>query len=438
MLYFRILSQDMNCVAAIGVVHFSVRGFGCALFYFRKEYENMKAKKFLAVATAIALLISLTACAGTGNEQASSADKSTSDITDSAPSLVDESSDTATQSKEETTVSTESTTVATTSAASIEESSDTVTQSKEETTAGTESTTAATTPAASVEESSDTVTESEVETTVSTAGTSAESLATEAPATTKAETIAPTLSKNERYVYDEDGNVVDKIKVKVVDGVTYTVGEKSDDKAILKNAPLISNGDKYPSGTSISCVTMLLQFNGEKVTQDDVAKMFTYYSESDWYYGEDGRYYGPEKSPFILLSDPKKKSEIFYSDVCSVEVGWATRKYCDEHDYLEYSIFEYFDITDNFEAVQRAVEDNSLLSISVRNGKIDVVTKKWIANCENGTERLIEVDTQYFSCMLIGYKGENIYVYDPYNDITLAYEYNPVNLINDVDVIVRE
>ena len=44
MLYFRILSQDMNCVAAIGVVHFSVRGFGCALFYFRKEYENMKAK----------------------------------------------------------------------------------------------------------------------------------------------------------------------------------------------------------------------------------------------------------------------------------------------------------------------------------------------------------------------------------------------------------
>lgn len=427
MLYFRILVQDMNCVAAIGVVHFSVRGFDCALFYFRKEYENMKAKKFSAVAAAVALLISLTACAGTGNEQASSADKSTSDITDSVPSSVDESSDTATQSKEETTASTESTTAATTSAAL-----------KEETTVNTESTTAATTPAASVEESSDTVTESEVETTVGTADTTAESPATEVPATTKAETIAPTLSKNERYVYDEDGNVVDKIKVKVVDGVTYTVGEKSDDKAILKNAPLISNGDKYPSGTSISCVTMLLQFNGENVTQDDVAKMFTYYTEADWYYGEDGRYYGPEKAPFILLSDPKKKSEIFYSDVCSIEVGWATRKYCDEHDYLEYSIFEYFDITDNFEAVQRAVEDNSLLSISVRNGKIDVVTKKWIANCENGTERLIEVDTQYFSCMLIGYKGENIYVYDPYNDITLAYEYNPVNLINDVAVIVRE
>ena len=49
MLYFHILVQDMNCVAAIGVVHFSVRGFGCALFYFRKEYENMRARKFSAV-----------------------------------------------------------------------------------------------------------------------------------------------------------------------------------------------------------------------------------------------------------------------------------------------------------------------------------------------------------------------------------------------------
>lgn len=256
MLYFRILVQDMNCVAAIGVVHFSVRGFDCALFYFRKEYKDMKAKKFSAVAVAIALLISLTACAGTGNEQASSADKSTSDITDSVPSSVDESSDTATQSKEETTVSTESTTAATTSAAS-----------KEETTAGTESTTAATTPAASVEESSDTVTESEVETTVGTVGTTAEIPATEAPATTKAETIAPTLSKNERYVYDEDGNVVDKIKVKVVDGVTYTVGEKSDDKCILDGVPLFTNDPEFPSGDIITMVQTVLYMKGKEITQ---------------------------------------------------------------------------------------------------------------------------------------------------------------------------
>ena len=57
MLYFHILVQDMNCVAAIGVVHFSVRGFGCALFYFRKEYENMRAKKFSAVVAAATAVV---------------------------------------------------------------------------------------------------------------------------------------------------------------------------------------------------------------------------------------------------------------------------------------------------------------------------------------------------------------------------------------------
>lgn len=65
MLYFHILVQDMNCVAAIGVVHFSVRGFGCALFYFRKEYEKMRAKKFSAVVTAAtAVVVMLTGCGG--------------------------------------------------------------------------------------------------------------------------------------------------------------------------------------------------------------------------------------------------------------------------------------------------------------------------------------------------------------------------------------
>lgn len=368
----------MNCVAAIGVVHFSVRGFGCALFYFRKEFENMKAKKFSAVATAVALLISLTACAGTGNEQASSADKSTSDIIDSATSSVDEH--TSTESVEET--------------------------SSENDNANDEST----------------ITESS-ETSVADATSSIPM---------KEEKI------EERDVYDDDGNVVDKIKVKVVDGVTYTVGEKSGDKAILKNAPLISNGDKYPSGTSISCVTMLLQFNGEKVTQDDVAKMFTYYSESDWYYGEDGRYYGPEKSPYILLSDPKKKSETYYSDINLSEIGGVLRKYCDNHLNVKYSIIKYSRIVNNYELLQKMIKDNILLSISVRNSENNSLIKKWIAECENGTEMLMEISTKYFACMLIGYSGENIYVYDPFSSKILTYEFEPVQCINDVEGIERE
>ena len=35
-----------NCVAAIGAMRFSVRGFGCALFYFREEDKNETNRDF--------------------------------------------------------------------------------------------------------------------------------------------------------------------------------------------------------------------------------------------------------------------------------------------------------------------------------------------------------------------------------------------------------
>lgn len=400
MLYFRILSQDMNCVAAIGVVHFSVRGFDCALFYFRKEYENMKAKKFLAVATAVALLISLTACAGTGNEQASSADKSTSDITDSVPSSVDESSDTVTQSKEETTVSTESTTEATTSAAS-----------KEETTVNTESTTAATTPAASVEESTDTVTESKAETTVGTVGTTAEIPATEAPVTTKAETIAPTLSKNERYVYDEDGNVVDKIKVKVVDGVTYTVGEKSDDKCILDGVPLLTNDPEFPSGNVITMMQIVLYNSGITISQKDIFEKYIEYHTPDEWYEENGIKYGPEITK--LLQDPRLEPSKFENK----GIG-AVEKYCkkffEEQGKRVYDLVVYdFRDETHFKEVKNLLLNEKLPLIQTTQPS-DLVWE-WMAKDLAGIEVQQGVFGGWESSVVIGYTGEKLITYDVSN-----------------------
>lgn len=394
MLYFRILSQDMNCVAAIGVVHFSVRGFDCALFYFRKEYENMKAKKFSAVATAIALLISLTACTGTGNEQASSADKSTSDITDSVPSSVDESSDTVTQSKEETTVSTESTTEATTSAAS-----------KEETTVNTESTTAATTPAASVEESTDTVTESKAETTVGTVGTTAEIPATEAPVTTKAETIAPTLSKNERYVYDEDGNVVDKIKVKVVDGVTYTVGTDNKEHYIKDNVALIPNDPKFVSGDGIACLQIKLKYYGVDMTQEEIAKYFTYCSPDDWYVGEDGLNYGPWTDSYF--EDPTKEKTMKFVDVTALGLINALSKI--KEDKRISNIDEYEGT--QFRGESDIMEDNLYITTVIFINK--PIEYSWFYLNDDGTTLQVKFEYESKNAILIGYSGEDYYYYFP-------------------------
>lgn len=372
MLYFRILSQDMNCVAAIGVVHFSVRGFGCALFYFRKEYENMKAKKFLAVAIAVALVISLTACAGTGNEQASSADKNTSDITDSVPSSVDESSDTVTQSKEETTVNTESTT-------------------------------AATTPAASVEKSTDTVTESKAETTVGTVGTTAEIPATEVPVTTKAETIAPTLSKNERYVYDEDGNVVDKIKVKVVDGVTYTVGTDNKEYYIKDNVALIPNDPKFVSGDGIACLQIKLKYYGVDMTQEEIAKYFTYCSPDDWYVGEDGRHYGPWVDSYF--EDPTKEKTMNFVDVTASGIREALIKIIKDKNVT--NIDEY--IGTQFRNELNIRDENLYItSIEYLNKPIEYW---WFYLNDDGTTSQVKFEHESKNAILIGYSGEDYYYY---------------------------
>ena len=411
MLYFRILVQDMNCVAAIGVVHFSVRGFGCALFYFRKEYENMKAKKFLAVATAVTLLISLTACAGTGNEQASSADKSTSDITDSIPSSVDESSDTVTQSKEETTVNTESTTAATTSAASTEE-----------TTASTESTTAATTPAASGEESTDTVTESKAETTVGTVGTTAEIPATEAPVTTKAETIAPTLSKNERYVYDEDGNVVDKIKVKVVDGVTYTVEDKSNEQHIIGEVPLYANEPEFPYGEAITLAQIMAAFKGCNVSQQEIFEKYVkFYDPSDWY-EEDGIKKGPNLDPGYLLIDPRtKRKDNTFTNTGNEE--YYTMKILDDNNI---SYFEYkaagIDVSD-FTQVKEYIDRGEIAFVTVDKSSDYDDVWSWLAVIM-GDNTIIEVYNYRIDVVLIGYI-ENKYI--TYNVVDeKRYSYNKI------------
>ncbi len=400
MLYFRILVQDMNCVAAIGVVHFSVRGFGCALFYFRKEYENMKAKKFSAVATAVALLISLTACAGAGNEQASSADKSTSDITDSVPSSVDESSDTVTQSKEETTVSTESTTAATTSAAS-----------KEETTANTESTTAATTPAASVEESTDTVTESKAETTVGTVGTTAESPATEAPVTTKAETIAPTLSKNERYVYDEDGNVVDKIKVKVVDGVTYTVGEKSDDKCILDGVPLFTNDPEFPSGDIITMTQIAICRRGFNISQQEIFEKYVKYLTPDEWYEEDGVSYGPMLGGEYLNYDPRLEPQKFFNGFF-VNLYDYCEKFFEDKNVKFYDNFPSIHGETELERIKKAIFEGYLVAVKISDPAYGYEKLEWFVMKDGGSFTTQGLHSNYRNVISIGFADAHCIVYN--------------------------
>lgn len=362
MLYFRILVQDMNCVAAIGVVHFSVRGFGCALFYFRKEYENMKAKKFLAVATAVALLISLTACAGTGNEQASSADKNTSDIIDSATSSVDEH---------------------------------TSTESVEETSSGNDN---------ANDES--TITESS-ETSVADATSSIPM---------KEEKI------EERDVYDEDGNVVDKIKVKVVDGVTYTVEDKSNEQHIIGEVPLYANEPEFPYGEAITLAQIMAAFKGCNVSQQEIFEKYVkFYDPSDWY-EEDGIKWGPSLEQGYLIYDPRKERENTTFTNATNEV-YYTMKILDEKglDYYQYKAAG-IDVSD-FTQVKEYIDRGEIAFVTVDKSSDYDDVWSWLAVIM-GENTIIEVYNYRTNVVLIGYI-ENKYI--TYNVVDeKLYSYNKI------------
>lgn len=349
MLYFRILSQDMNCVAAIGVVHFSVRGFGCALFYFRKEYENMRAKKFLAVATAVALVISLTACAG--NVQASSADKNTSDIIDSATSSVDEH---------------------------------TSTESVEETSSGNDN---------ANDES--TITESS-ETSVADATSSIPM---------KEEKI------EERDVYDEDGNVVDKIKVKVVDGVTYTVGEKSGDKCILDGVPLFTNDPEFPSGDIITMTQIAICRRGFNISQQEIFEKYVKYHTPDEWYEEDGVSYGPMLGGEYLNYDPRLEPQKF-SNGFFVNLYDYCGKFFEDKNVEFYDNFPFIHGETELERIKKAIFEGYLVAVEISDPAYGYEKLEWFVMKDGGSFTTQGLRTNYRNVISIGFVDAHCIVYN--------------------------
>lgn len=340
----------MNCVAAIGVVHFSVRGFGCALFYFRKEYKNMKAKKYLAVATAVALLISMTACAGTGNEQASSADKSTSDIIDSATSSVDEH---------------------------------TSTESVEETSSGNDN---------ANDES--TITESS-ETSVADATSSIPM---------KEEKI------EERDVYDEDGNVVDKIKVKVVDGVTYTVGEKSDNKCILDGVPLFTNDPEFPSGDIITMTQIAICRRGFNISQQEIFEKYVKYHTPDEWYEEDGVSYGPMLGGEYLNYDPRLEPQKFFNGFL-VNVNEFCKLYFKNTGEKFPDIMGTIQGNNEIDRIRKAVNDDYLVILLMSDARYGYEKLEWVVKEEGGMLKTQELHSNYRNLISIGVNDDYCILY---------------------------
>ena len=211
-------------------------------------------------------------------------------------------------------------------------------------------------------------------------------------------------------MYDEDGNVVDKIKVKVVDGVTYTVGDKSDDKCILDGVPLFTNDPEFPSGDVITMMQIVLYNSGITISQKDIFEKYIEYNTPDEWYEENGIKYGPEITK--LLQDPRLEPSKFENR----SLG-AVEKYCkkffEEQGKNIYNLAYDFNDTTEFKIVKNLLLNEKLPMIQTTQPS-DLVWE-WMAKDLAGIEVQQGVFGGWESSVVIGYSGEKLITYDVSN-----------------------
>lgn len=311
----------------------------------------MRARKFSAVATAVALVISLTACAGTGNVQVSSADKNTSDIIDSATSSVDEH---------------------------------TSTESVEETSSGNDN-------------------------------ANDESTITESSETSVADTTSSIPMKEEkieeRDVYDEDGNVVDKIKVKVVDGVTYTVGEKSGDKCILDGVPLFTNDPEFPSGDIITMTQIAICRRGFNISQQEIFEKYVKYHTPDEWYEEDGVSYGPMLDGEYLNYDPRLEPQKF-SNGFFVNLYDYCGKFFEDKNVEFYDNFPFIHGETELERIKKAIFEGYLVAVEISDPAYGYEKLEWFVMKDGGSFTTQGLRTNYRNVISIGFTEAHCIVYN--------------------------
>lgn len=277
---------------------------------------------------------------------------------------------------------------------SAEVSSDTET-SKEETSSDTSS--------SKSETSSDTDPSESSATTTAVTTTTNKTTTTNSTSSPKEEKI------EEREVYDENGNVVDKIKVKVVDGVAYTVGEKSDDKCILGGVPLYTNDPEFPSGDIITMVQTALYMKGQEITQKEIFEKYVEYHTPDEWYEKDGINYGPKLGGKKLDRDPRKGTTEYFNGFLGNAQEYI-EEYCDEFSLncKDYSL--EFSSRDYMYTIKELISNDYLPLIQTTREA--ALNWSWITEEYTGVYETQGIFSGWYCYVAIGYINDMCMVYD--------------------------
>jgi len=279
---------------------------------------------------------------------------------------------------------------------SAEVSSDTET-SKEETSSDTSS--------------SKSETSSDTNSSESSATTTAVTTTTNKTTTTNSTSSPKEEKTEEREVYDEDGNVVDKIKVKVVDGVAYTVGEKSDDKCILDGVPLYTNDPEFPSGDIITMTQIAICRRGFNISQQEIFEKYVKYHTPDEWYEEDGVSYGPMLGGEYLNYDPRLEPQKF-SNGFFVNLNDYCGKFFEDKNVEFYDNFPFIHGGTELERIKKAIFEGYLVAVEISDPAYGYEELEWFVMKDGGSFTTQGLHSNYRNAISIGFADTHCIVYN--------------------------
>ena len=215
----------------------------------------------------------------------------------------------------------------------------------------------------------------------------------------------------ERDVYDEDGNVVDKIKVKVVDGVDYTVENKNNVQHIIGEVPLYTNEPEFPYGEAITLAQIMAAFKGCNVSQQEIFEKYVkFYDPSDWY-EEDGIKWGPSLEQGYLILDPRSERKNTTFTNATNEV-YYTMKILDEKglDYYQYKAADV-DVSNKAE-VKEYIDKGEIAFVTVEKSSDYDDVWSWVT-VNMGKRKVVEVYNYKMNAIILGYKSDKYIIYNP-------------------------
>jgi hypothetical protein len=188
------------------------------------------------------------------------------------------------------------------------------------------------------------------------------------------------------------------------------------------NFKAIPNGNRYPTGSMVSCLAMLFDFLGVNLSQDKIYDTYIGPNTSSDFYTRNGVQWGPSDSEFFI-GDPKSTKSYGVGTTRSFwlkvfgDINRDTRIF-DKYDSINLPGFDLPKET------KPEIKKGNIFIAGIHTGSLNYLPS-WQAIDSFGMQITVFIPTNVRIVMLYGYTDNTWLIYDPSTN-----KYEEVNISN--------